>query len=185
MTRTTDPGGGGRRTDRRRVLAGLAATIVPLPPLPLAAAEGSATRTIEARPGTLSLVPDTTTAIWGYDGHVPGPLLRLRKGAELSVRLVNKLDQPTSLSWHGVRTVNAMDGVAGLTQPPVPPGGTLDYRLTPPDAGLYWYHPHLRPTVAAQGRGGGRPHRPPGDPRRGAGTGRARAAGCPRAAAPP
>ncbi len=155
MTMGTVPGGGGRRPDRRRVLAGLAATIVPLPAVPsTAAVEGPVTRTLEARPGTLTLLPATATAVWGYDGHVPGPLLRIRKGAELGVRLVNKLDQSTSLTWHGVRLVNAMDGVAGLTQPPVPPGGTFDYRFTPPDAGLYWYHPHVRGSVTEQvGRG--------------------------------
>ena len=147
----------GHSPDRRRVLTGMAATIVPLPaiaPATCAATEAPAIRTLEARPGTLRLLPVADTAIWGYDGQVPGPLLRLRHGEELRVRLVNKLDQPTSLTWHGVRNVNAMDGVAGLTQPPVPPGGSFDYRFTPPDAGLYWYHPHVRPTVAEQvGRG--------------------------------
>ncbi len=162
MIRRLGPGAG-RRVDRRRVLAGVAATIIPLPTVSLPtvslptvalAADGPLTRTLEARPGTLSLVPTGATAVWSYDGHVPGPLLRVRLGAELGVRLVNKLDQPTSLTWHGVRVVNAMDGVAGLTQPPVPPGGTFDYRFTPPDAGLYWYHPHVRPSVAEQvGRG--------------------------------
>ena len=140
------------RLDRRRVLAGFAATVVPLPAV--AAPAGPVVRTLEARPGTLRLVPAVETAIWGYDGQVPGPLLRVRKGEELRVRLVNKLAQPTSLTWHGVRTPNAMDGVAGLTQPPVPPGGTFEYRFTPPDAGLYWYHPHVWPTVTEQvGRG--------------------------------
>ena len=143
--------------DRRRVLAGMAATIVPLPalcPSTSSAAEAPAIRTLEARPGTLRLLPAADTAIWGYDGQVPGPVLRLRLGDELRVRLVNKLDQPTSLTWHGVRTLNAMDGVAGLTQAPVPPGGSFDYRFTPPDAGLYWYHPHVWPTVTEQvGRG--------------------------------
>ena len=139
--------------DRRRVLGGLAATIVALPASPHARA-GPDIRTMEARAGTLRLVSAAETAIWGYDGQVPGPLLRVKKGEELNVRLVNKLAQPTTLTWHGVRTVNAMDGVAGLTQAPIPPGGSFDYRFTPPDAGLFWYHPHVWPTVAEQvGRG--------------------------------
>ncbi len=140
------------RLHRRRVLAGLAATVVPLPAI--AAPDAPASRTLEARRGTLRLVPAADTAIWGYDGQVPGPLLRVKKGEELRVRLLNKLDQPTSLTWHGVRAPNAMDGVAGLTQAPIPPGGSFDYRFTPPDAGLYWYHPHVWPSVAEQvGRG--------------------------------
>jgi FtsP/CotA-like multicopper oxidase with cupredoxin domain len=148
--------------DRRVVLGGLAATIVVLPAeaLPtaaVAAKDKDADWTIlEARPGTLRLAqePAAETAIWGYAGSVPGPLLRIKKGAELKVRLVNTLAQPTSLCWHGVRAPNAMDGVAGLTQKPVMPGESFDYRFTPPDAGLFWYHPHAWPQTAEQvGRG--------------------------------
>jgi FtsP/CotA-like multicopper oxidase with cupredoxin domain len=59
----------------------------------------------------------------------------------LNVRLVNELHEPTTIHWHGIRGPNAMDGVPSLTQPPVPPGGRFDYRLRPPDAGTFWYHP--------------------------------------------
>ena len=52
------------------------------------------------------------------------------------------LPVPTSIHWHGVRIDNAMDGVAGLTQEAVPPGGTFDYEFAVPDAGTYWYHAH-------------------------------------------
>ena len=106
--------------------------------------------------GTLRLLPEplTETAVWGYNGEVPGPLLRYKIGAEVKIRLLNTLDQPTSLNWHGVRIVNAMDGVGGLTQEPVPPGGSFDYRFTPPDSGLFWYHPQVLPFVREQqGRG--------------------------------
>ena len=56
----------------------------------------------------------------------------------------NALDQPTTVHWHGVRLDNRFDGVPGLTQKPVPPGGRFTYRLRFPDAGIYWYHPHVR-----------------------------------------
>ena len=100
----------------------------------------------------MSLLPEpaSPTTVWSYNGEVPGPLLRFKKGEEVKVRLVNKLAQPASLNWHGVRIVNAMDGVAGLTQEPVPPGGSFDYRFTPPDSGLYWYHPHALPFTGEQ-----------------------------------
>src|SRR5262245_37940797 len=62
----------------------------------------------------------------GYDGVVPGPTLRVKRGEELHVRLVNELSEPTSIHWHGVRVPNAMDGVPGLTQPPVLPGASFD-----------------------------------------------------------
>jgi FtsP/CotA-like multicopper oxidase with cupredoxin domain len=70
----------------------------------------------------------------------PGPALRLRRGEELRVRLHNDTAEPTAIHWHGVRLVNAMDGVPGLTQTPVAPGATFDYRFAVPDAGTFWYH---------------------------------------------
>ncbi len=87
---------------------------------------------------------EPATRIWGYGGAAPGPELRLKQGTEFSAELVNKLTQPTTVHWHGIRIVNNMDGVAGLTQPPVQPGDSFTYRFTPPDAGTYWYHPHFR-----------------------------------------
>jgi FtsP/CotA-like multicopper oxidase with cupredoxin domain len=71
---------------------------------------------------------------------VPGPLLRVKRGEELRVRLINELVTDMTIHWHGVRVPNAMDGVAGLTQAAVAPGDSFDYRFTPPDAGTYWYY---------------------------------------------
>jgi FtsP/CotA-like multicopper oxidase with cupredoxin domain len=113
-------------------------------------------RVLEARQGGLQLLPEPfkITAVWGYNGRVPGPLLRFKKGEKVKIRLVNMLGQPTSLNWHGVRIVNAMDGVGWLTQEPVPPGGSFDYSFTPPDSGLFWYHPQVLPFAREQqGRG--------------------------------
>ncbi len=84
-------------------------------------------------------VPST---LWGYNGQNPGPILRVTQGETLRVRFKNELPEPTSVHWHGIRLQNAMDGVSGLTQDPVPPGGTFDYVFQAPDAGTYWYHAH-------------------------------------------
>jgi FtsP/CotA-like multicopper oxidase with cupredoxin domain len=81
-------------------------------------------------------------SLLGYEGIVPGPMLRAKQGEELHLRLFNELAEPTSLHWHGVRLPNAMDGVPDLTQPPVGPGASFDYRFRPPDAGTFWYHAH-------------------------------------------
>ena len=75
-----------------------------------------------------------------YEGIVPGPTLRLKRGEELRVRLFNGLSEPTTIHWHGVRVPNAMDGVPALTQPPVLPDSSFDYRFRCPDAGTFWYH---------------------------------------------
>lgn len=84
------------------------------------------------------------TPIWGYQGRVPGPVIRVRRGERVRVRLRNGLVQPTTVHWHGIRLDNAMDGVPGLTQAPVPPGRDFEYDFAVPDAGTFWYHPHHR-----------------------------------------
>lgn len=129
---------------RRRVLAGtgLALTCLTLPARaqpPAGTADGL--RLIRAHPHTATLPDQAPMAIWGYDGRVPGPTLRVKRGEELRVRLLNDLPEPTAIHWHGVRLPNAMDGVPHLTQPPVPPGGRFDYLFRPPDAGTFWYRP--------------------------------------------
>ncbi|MGB0364257.1 MAG: multicopper oxidase domain-containing protein, partial [bacterium] len=64
--------------------------------------------------------PDTR--LWLYNDRLGGPFLKARQGDLLQVRFRNQLPVPSTIHWHGIRNVNAMDGVAGLTQDPVPPG---------------------------------------------------------------
>lgn len=113
-------------------------------------------RVIEARKGSLRLLPEPAapTEIWGFDGTAPGPLLRLKQGEDLAVRLVNGLEKPMTIHWHGMRGDNAMDGVAPLTQPAVAPGAQFDYRRKASDAGLFCYRPSVWPlTGELVGRG--------------------------------
>jgi FtsP/CotA-like multicopper oxidase with cupredoxin domain len=98
-------------------------------------------RAVRARAPLLG--PDSPmTDVWSYNGQVPGPVVRAARGETIRVRLINELDDPTTIHWHGIRIDNAMDGVAGLTQEPVKPGESFDYVFTAPDAGTYWYHSH-------------------------------------------
>jgi FtsP/CotA-like multicopper oxidase with cupredoxin domain len=80
------------------------------------------------------------------------PTLRLRRGALFNAKVTNRLDEPTTVHWHGLRIENRMDGVPFLTQPYVYTGDTFDYSFTPPDAGTFWYHPHCN-TLTQMGRG--------------------------------
>lgn len=82
-----------------------------------------------------------------FNGQHPGPLIDVDRGAEIVVRFRNGIDQPTTVHWHGIRIENRFDGAAGVTQEPVPQGDTFTYRIRLPDAGLYWYHPHVREDV--------------------------------------
>ncbi len=100
---------------------------------------------LEAAPSDVALVAGRDkTRVWAYNGQVPGPVLRVRQGETLRVDLTNHLPQPTTIHWHGVRVPNAMDGVPGVTQPAVPPGGSFRYEFTPKDVGTFWFHPHVR-----------------------------------------
>jgi FtsP/CotA-like multicopper oxidase with cupredoxin domain len=73
----------------------------------------------------------------GFNGVVPGPVIRARRGDEVKVRLVNGLSEPMALCWHGVRFANAMDGNAPSAL--VGSGASADYRFIVPDAGTFWY----------------------------------------------
>ena len=80
--------------------------------------------------------------LWTYNGINPGPQIRLKRNEKVKVRLTNELDEPTMIHWHGIRIDNAMDGTP-LVQNPVPNGESFDYEFAVPDAGTYWYHPHM------------------------------------------
>ena len=92
-------------------------------------------------------IADHDILMYGFNGAQPGPLILTTQGARVTVRLTNHLAQPTSIHWHGVRLENRSDGVPGVTQPAVAPGGTFAYTVRFPDAGVYWYHPHLREDI--------------------------------------
>lgn len=130
---------------RRQFSTGLAALAGSSASHPISAMANSPLDLV-ARPGSARLAPVSypETPIWGYDGQVPGPVIRAVQGTRISRRFVNELPQPSSVHWHGVRIANSMDGVAGLTQPAVAPGDDFLYDFALPDAGTYWYHPHNR-----------------------------------------
>ena len=83
-------------------------------------------------------------SVWAFNQSLPGPELRFKKGDTLSVDFLNQLDEGSSIHWHGIRNINAMDGVAGLTQPEVMPDGQFRYEFTLNDSGTYWYHSHAK-----------------------------------------
>src|SRR4029077_4244338 len=109
---------------------------------------------LSAARATVNLTGDSypDTAVWVYNGTIPGPELRVRQGEPVRVVVSNRLDEDTTVHWHGIRLPNAMDGVPGLTQPPIQPGDSFAYEFTPPDAGTFWYHPHAD-TLQQLGRG--------------------------------
>ena len=87
---------------------------------------------------------ESTVRMLGYNGSIPGPTLKVQQGSEIIVHVTNNGDLDTTVHWHGLRLENRYDGVPHETQAPIPVGGEFTYRIQFPDAGLYWYHPHIR-----------------------------------------
>jgi suppressor of ftsI len=104
------------------------------------------TITLEARV-VRRTIAGRTFAMYGFNGQVPGPLIEATQGTTITVRFVNAIDQPSAVHWHGVRLDNSSDGVPGVTQPEIAPGGSFLYRVHFRDAGIYWYHPHHREDI--------------------------------------
>ena len=100
------------------------------------------TANFTARPATLDLGGPKVNS-WAYSDQLPGPVLRARAGDLLRVTLDNQLPAPTSIHWHGIALRNDMDGVPGVTQAPIAPGGRFTYEFTVSDPGTYFYHPHV------------------------------------------
>jgi FtsP/CotA-like multicopper oxidase with cupredoxin domain len=98
---------------------------------------------LEARIARVEIAAGQSVEAWTYDGGVPGPLIRVRVGDRLIVHFTNRLPAPTTVHWHGLRIPFHMDGVPGYSQPDVQPGASFTYDFVVPDAGLYWYHPHV------------------------------------------
>ena len=84
-----------------------------------------------------------STAVWTYNGSVPGPLIQAQVGDTLRVHFTNSLSESTTIHWHGLRIPDDMDGVP-MIQAPIEPGESFTYEFTLPDAGTFWYHPHVR-----------------------------------------
>ncbi len=129
----------------RRTFLSAALATAGLVALPTVRAQ-SPSRSLRAMKASLHLVgaQHPATEVWGYEGAVPGPELRYRQGDRLRVAVTNLLPAGTTVHWHGIRLPNAMDGVPHLTQPPIAAdGGRFEYAFALPDAGTYWYHPHL------------------------------------------
>ncbi len=84
------------------------------------------------------------TKVWAYNRKVPGPEIRIKLGQKLKINFTNNLPQETTIHFHGVRVPNAMDGVPGVTQPPIKPGESFVYEFVPKDPGTFWFHPHVR-----------------------------------------
>ena len=95
-----------------------------------------------AEPVEREIAPGMTAHLWGYNGQSPGPTIECVVGDRVRIFVTNRLPEYTTIHWHGVRLPHGMDGVAGLTQPPIMPGETWVYEFDMQRAGTFMYHPH-------------------------------------------
>ena len=142
--------------DRRRLLRGGAllggsaalAAWLPAWAQPVSAGLTSSLQTLSGPEIELKVTTDTiridgrTARAVTMNGTVPAPLLRLREGQTVRLRVVNDLDEETSLHWHGLLVPFQMDGVPGVSFPGIKPRSTFTYEFPVVQAGTYWYHSH-------------------------------------------
>ena len=135
---------------RRAFLGGAAATCL-LPALPAAAA-APAPVALRAEAGLKQLLPAPApeTSILGFGGVAPGPIIRVKRGEPFRATFENRTGENSSLHWYGLHGANGVDGVVGLTQGAVPPGGLFEVAFTPMEAGTLWFQPLSLGTAASQ-----------------------------------
>ena len=126
--------------NRRQFLASTSAIAV----LPTATMAGQGPQRLRAEAVTQQILPngEGATSMLGFNGSMPGPELRVRRGTRVTIEVENGLDEGTAVHWHGIRLENQMDGVPVLTQELINPGDAKTYSFVTPDAGTYWYHSH-------------------------------------------
>lgn len=95
-------------------------------------------------------IAGTEIKMLAYNGSIPGPLIKVPQGAEITLNFKNETDVDSTIHSHGVRVDNKFDGVSEVTQDPVKPGESFSYKLKFPDVGIYWYHPHIREDYAQE-----------------------------------
>ena len=111
--------------------------------------DGALEFTLDARPVWWKITNGQRLAAYAYNGIVPGPEIRVRNGQRVRIRFKNDLPVETTIHWHGIAVPNSQDGVPGVTQKPIPPGGVYTYEFTarpagdPRGGGTFLYHTHV------------------------------------------
>lgn len=122
-------------------------------------AEAKSSEIVELKNGdsydlTASIIKKTignsVVKMLAYNGMIPGPMIKVEQGAEVTLNFTNNTDVDTTIHSHGVRLENKFDGVPDVTQKKIKPGESFTYKVTFPDEGMYWYHPHIREDYAQE-----------------------------------
>lgn len=89
------------------------------------------------------LIPGRVMDGWGFNGSIPGPTIQVTEGDRVRLNVENRLPEGFSMHWHGLEIPNAMDGMPGISQDLIPPGGRFAYEFTLKQNGTFFYHSHM------------------------------------------
>jgi hypothetical protein len=147
-----EPATAQRATTVRPVLAaaaeGFPPGVVPVttpdvPSMPWRWEDGAKVFNITVEHVRTEFVPGRIVDAWGFNGSVPGPTIQVNEGDRVRLIVENRLPEPFSMHWHGIEVPNAMDGMPGISQDPIPPNGTFTYEFTVEQNGTFFYHSHM------------------------------------------
>ncbi len=113
-----------------------------VPRLPWELVDGVKVFRLRPEPLRREFAPGWTFDVWGYNGSMPGPTIEAVEGDQVRIIVENGLPEFQTVHWHGLELPNDMDGVEGLTQDPIPPGGSFVYEFTLKQNGTFFYHTH-------------------------------------------
>jgi len=114
-----------------------------VPDLPFEMDNGVKVFHLIAEPVKQEILPGKVINLWGYSGSAPGPTIQVNQGDRVRIVVDNHLPEATAMHWHGFEVPNDMDGVPGITQAAIPPGGRQVYEFTLNQEGTYFYHSHM------------------------------------------
>lgn len=148
--RPTPGGPVGSDTDRGKLVPGrrnpddepVPITASDLERLPWKMVDGAKEFHLVAQHLKREFLPGMWFDVWGYNGSMPGPTIEVVEGDRVRIIVHNKLPEATVVHWHGLELPNRFDGVAGVTQDAIPPGGTFTYEFDLHQNGTFFYHSH-------------------------------------------
>lgn len=114
-----------------------------LPKLPWSRENGVKVFHLTAEVVKREFLPGKAFDVWGFNGSMPGPTIEVTQGDRVRIIVDNHLPEATSVHWHGFELPLAMDGVPGVTQDPIPPGGRFVYEFDVHQHGTFFYHSHM------------------------------------------
>lgn len=130
------------RPNRRELLLGIGAAALAGRAGHARTAPTKLDHTIRIAPVSLELAPGKIIKTTGYNGQVPGPVLRLAEGKAVNIKVINDAGYDDLIHWHGLFLPSVQDGATEEGSAMIPAGQSLIYSFTPRPAGTRWYHSH-------------------------------------------